>query len=69
MNRSPGFMVEVVILPPHSVEPDNWYSPGPSSVAITVSCDHALAGLNNTSAVIDSKSSLRICFTTFVARV
>jgi hypothetical protein len=61
-------MVEVA-LPPHSVEPDIVYSPGPSIVAITVSCDHALAGLNNTSAVIETKSNLRICFTTFVARV
>src|SRR5262245_59111258 len=47
MNRSSGCMVEVA-LPPHSVKPDILYSPGPSIVAITVSCDHALAGLNNT---------------------
>src|SRR5205823_8274806 len=41
MNRSPGCMVEVA-LPPHSVEPDIVYSPGPSIVAITASCDHAV---------------------------
>src|SRR2546429_75095 len=41
MNRSPGCMVEVAF-PPHSVDPYIVYSPGPSSVAITASCDQAV---------------------------
>jgi len=35
-------MVEVT-LPPHSIEPDIAYPPGPLIVAITASCDHAVA--------------------------